>query len=209
MPSSQFFDLPLEKQQDIIQASLREFADCGYDLASTNRIVQKAGISKGVLFKYFNDKKALFLYVFTEYTKGYLDMIAHQPVHDLFEWIETTTLLKLRFLGQYPLAYQLWMRAAKDPGHPVYAAALAQQSAEAQQLAGNLESLLPSGQLRPGLTWQHVLDLLGWMALGLQEKFLSWTSDREFDEAYQSVVDEMNVYLGILKYGIYKEVEGP
>lgn len=212
MPSSQFFDLPREKQQEIMQACLSEFAEYGYDLASTNRIIQKAGISKGVLFKYFNDKKALFLYVFAENTKGYLDTIAQQPVNDLFEWIETTTLQKLRFLLEHPLIYQLWMRVAKDRRHPVYACALEQPSAQAHQFVGDIERLLPQGQLCPGLTWQHVLELLGWMGQGLQEKFLAWTSDHvdgDFAEAYQSVVDEMNVYLEILKYGIYREVKRP
>jgi hypothetical protein len=51
VPSQQFFNLPKEKQQQIVQASLREFAEHGYDLASTNRIVEEAKISKGVVFR--------------------------------------------------------------------------------------------------------------------------------------------------------------
>ena len=41
-----------EKKQKIINASIEEFSK-GYSLASTNEIVRKAGVSKGLLFHYF------------------------------------------------------------------------------------------------------------------------------------------------------------
>jgi TetR/AcrR family transcriptional regulator len=42
---------------------LKEFADKGYEQASTNRIVKDAGIGKGMLFYYFNNKKDLYDYL--------------------------------------------------------------------------------------------------------------------------------------------------
>ena len=61
--SERLESLPEDKRQKILQASLDEFAEHGYLNASTNRIVQAAGISKGLLFHYFGSKKKLFLYV--------------------------------------------------------------------------------------------------------------------------------------------------
>lgn len=52
-----------QKQQLIIDAALCEFAECGYLNASTNRIVASANISKGSLFKYFNNKQSLYIYL--------------------------------------------------------------------------------------------------------------------------------------------------
>ena len=46
-----------EKKQKIYQAALEEFVEHGYQNASTNRITQRAGISKGLLFHYFKNKK--------------------------------------------------------------------------------------------------------------------------------------------------------
>jgi AcrR family transcriptional regulator len=37
-----------------------EFADRGYEAASLNRIIERAGISKGTLYYYFEDKEDLF-----------------------------------------------------------------------------------------------------------------------------------------------------
>ncbi|KZL90506.1 TetR/AcrR family transcriptional regulator [Clostridium magnum] len=66
-----FESLPQEKKKRILDACIEEFALNGYDKASTNSIVKKAGISKGLLFHYFGSKKTLFLYVF-DYCANYL-----------------------------------------------------------------------------------------------------------------------------------------
>ncbi len=46
---------------------MEEFTIGGYENASTNKIVEKAGISKGLLFHYFGNKKGLFVYVYNYY----------------------------------------------------------------------------------------------------------------------------------------------
>lgn len=42
---------------------MKEFAEHGYEKASTNRIVKEAGIGKGMLFYYFKTKQKLFDYL--------------------------------------------------------------------------------------------------------------------------------------------------
>ena len=68
MPTPLFLGLNTEKQQNIFTAGLSEFADYGYENSSTNRIVQKAGISKGSLFKYFPTKEDFYFFVLDEIT---------------------------------------------------------------------------------------------------------------------------------------------
>lgn len=53
---TKFENLPEGKRLRILNAAAREFAQSGYDGASTNRIVEYAGIAKGALFHYFKDK---------------------------------------------------------------------------------------------------------------------------------------------------------
>ena len=69
-----FLKLNLDKQKKILQAICEEFTNHSYEDASTNRIVEKAGISKGTLFNYFGSKKdmyhALLRYVL-DFFKGY------------------------------------------------------------------------------------------------------------------------------------------
>jgi len=52
-----------EKRKKILDAAYQEFTQHGYEYASTNRIVKKANIAKGMLFYYFNSKKELFHYL--------------------------------------------------------------------------------------------------------------------------------------------------
>jgi len=59
-----FYSLEHEKQKHIIDAAMQEFGEKGFRHASTNAIVEKAGISKGMLFYYFGSKEELFDFVF-------------------------------------------------------------------------------------------------------------------------------------------------
>ncbi|MCL2559306.1 MAG: TetR/AcrR family transcriptional regulator [Turicibacter sp.] len=58
--TEKFLKLPPEKQEKILQAICQEFTDHSYDEASTNRIIEKAGISKGTLFNYFGCKENMY-----------------------------------------------------------------------------------------------------------------------------------------------------
>ncbi|MFD2507517.1 TetR/AcrR family transcriptional regulator [Halalkalibacter alkalisediminis] len=53
----------VEKQERIINAAIKEFVKSGFERASTNEIVREAGISKGSLFNYFNNKKDLYTFL--------------------------------------------------------------------------------------------------------------------------------------------------
>ena len=63
--NEKFFDLNREKQDRMINAALRIFAENGYRHASTVIIVKEAGISKGLLFHYFTSKMGLFSFAQT------------------------------------------------------------------------------------------------------------------------------------------------
>lgn len=57
-------NLDYKKRKRIINAALEEFT-LGYAQASTDQIVQKANISKGLLFHYFGTKKKLFFFLYS------------------------------------------------------------------------------------------------------------------------------------------------
>jgi len=58
-----FLNLNQDKQKKILEVCIHEFAERGYENASTNTIIKEAGISKGILFHYFQNKRSLFLYI--------------------------------------------------------------------------------------------------------------------------------------------------
>ena len=60
MARARFENLDPERQEGILSAAADEFATHGYTGASLNRIIEAAGISKGSLYYYFDDKADLF-----------------------------------------------------------------------------------------------------------------------------------------------------
>ena len=59
MPRKRFADLEQPRRNRILGAAAHEFAERGYEAASVNRIITEAGISKGSLYYYFDDKEDL------------------------------------------------------------------------------------------------------------------------------------------------------
>lgn len=79
-----------EKQGRILEAAIDEFAEHGYDSANINNIAQKAGVSVGSMYKYFDSKEDLYLTVVhlgVETLKAALEDIVTREA-DLFNRIE-------------------------------------------------------------------------------------------------------------------------
>ena len=63
MPRPRFHKLLPGQQAAILRAALDEFAAHGFSAASLNRIIDAAGISKGSMYYYFDDKEELWAHV--------------------------------------------------------------------------------------------------------------------------------------------------
>lgn len=60
--NNELFDkISEEKKSRILEAAITEFANYGYDRANINKIAEKAGVSVGSIYKYFNNKQDLYL----------------------------------------------------------------------------------------------------------------------------------------------------
>ncbi len=66
MASPRFAHLSPDRQQALLSAAADEFAVHGYAAASVNRIIERAGSSKGVLYYYFENKADLLATVVDE-----------------------------------------------------------------------------------------------------------------------------------------------
>lgn len=66
MPTQRLSRLSAERQEAILAAAADEFAEHGYGAASVNRIIERAGSSKGGLYYYFESKADLLATVLNE-----------------------------------------------------------------------------------------------------------------------------------------------
>jgi len=113
-----FEKLPDEKREKIILFSMKEFAEYGYELASTNRIVANLGISKGSLFKYFNSKHSLYMYLVKYAT---LDLVSYldknlqlESKNDWREYLLNYASVEYDYLILKPLIYHFFRKVVKE-----------------------------------------------------------------------------------------------
>ena len=66
MPKSTFYNIPEEKRERIRKAGLLEFSNNSFRDASINKIIKEADIPRGSFYQYFEDKRDLFIYVFSD-----------------------------------------------------------------------------------------------------------------------------------------------
>ncbi len=71
MPRPRFLKLDADKQAAILDAARAEFSAHGYRRSSQNRIIEAAGVSKGAMYYYFDDKADLYLTVIRRQFAGF------------------------------------------------------------------------------------------------------------------------------------------
>ena len=103
--NERFKELPEERQRAVLNSAMEVFSKYDYKKASTDLIAAKAGVSKGLLFYYFHNKKELYLFVY-EYSKNIitgsvLDSKLFE-ITDFFELITYVTMQKVKLLTETP-----------------------------------------------------------------------------------------------------------
>ncbi len=66
MPKDTFYNLPVEKRTKIIDAAIMEFSKVHYRKVTIDSIVDRAEISKGSFYQYFQNKDDLFKFIFDQ-----------------------------------------------------------------------------------------------------------------------------------------------
>jgi AcrR family transcriptional regulator len=88
-----------ERPQEILEAAFAEFSRNGYATTTLEQIAERAGVTKGTIYVYFENKEHLFISMVHEFTKA-----AHDTVHGMFETHEGSTAELLR--AQFSFIYQ-------------------------------------------------------------------------------------------------------
>ena len=112
--NEKFSSLPQEKQQAVINAAMEVFGKNEYKKASTDLIAAKAGISKGLLFYYFRNKKELYLYIYNCLIETMQEQIVDErfrSITDFFELLRYACTYKVKILDKYPFILDFALRA--------------------------------------------------------------------------------------------------
>jgi AcrR family transcriptional regulator len=88
-----------ERPQEILEAAFVEFSRNGYATTTLERIAERAGVTKGTIYVYFESKEHLFISMVQGFTKG-----AQEIVQEMYETHDGSTADLLR--AQFSLIYQ-------------------------------------------------------------------------------------------------------
>lgn len=207
--SSKFLNLNPEKQERILNAAMQEFAQKGYANASTNEIVKQAGISKGLLFHYFKNKKQLYLFLFNHFVEVLMEEFFEEmdfSERDIFERLKNIMILKTRITTKYPEVFNFMMSA-----HLEQAADIKDEldNSTAEMLQSSYSRIFENidvSRFREGIDLPRTFNIIMWTLEGFSnqaiEKAKQLKNGRwDFDEAFK----EAEIYVEMLKDSFYKE----
>ncbi|MEH7436126.1 TetR/AcrR family transcriptional regulator [Neobacillus drentensis] len=205
---SKFLNLDSEKQNRIINAAIKEFAQKGYSNASTNEIVKEAGISKGLLFHYFQNKKQLFLFLFDSCVELISDDFYKKidlTETDFFQRIRQSVLIKMELLAQYPDLFKFVEKAYMDDAADIQAE-MQKKIRELNHInIGKIYEGIDVSKFRDDIDIQKIFKIITWTFEKLSDEELykaKLLPNYEID--YQKVQKEAEEYFEILIKCFYK-----
>lgn len=202
--NARFFDVKKSKQDAIINAALKIFAENGYKNASTDIIVKEAGISKGLLFHYFISKPGLYGFIF-DYSVKYMTLELTRAVNkttkDFFEVQVQIERAKGRVLRQYPYMQQ-FLYGAQYENNSEAIAAISEEKDALTRMYNSLYSQTDNTKFLDKVDINRVIDLIRWMSDGLaRDKYLAG------DFAFEEMISEIETYLNMLRRHFYRSVD--
>ena len=197
-------NLDEKKRIKIINSAMEEFSKNTYDKASTNRIVEKAGISKGSLFNYFGSKERLYKYLEIFSIKEITDAIVEKlnwEEPDILNRIKETVTIKLEVCYKYPHLIGFSKRIT------------ANRSIE--ELKGIHEEYVPNiyekiyyknidfSLFKENIEVKEVMNILIWTFEKMGEDYLKRIKTGE-EVNIDELSDEVDRYIKILREGFYR-----
>lgn len=211
MPSKLFYELDMDKQKRILEAGISEFATCGYESCSTNKIVQKAGISKGSLFKYFQNKEELYFHILDCVTKELEEAIVEGAVNlpkELLERIVKCSELEFFWYIRNPIKCKLITAAFTENVEEIYQKVRMRYKYKEQDIYYSLMEDIDESTLR----WdkQRTVAILKWFLKGFNDDFnehIELSNGMNIENIKEEYVKKLTEHIMILKYGLVNEGE--
>ncbi|WP_319583794.1 TetR/AcrR family transcriptional regulator [uncultured Pseudodesulfovibrio sp.] len=205
MTKNTFENLPDEKRQRVLDEATMEFAEHGYHQASVNRIVDRLGIAKGSLFKYFGNKQGLFEHLFSRAVSDFkkpLKAIRDTPDLGFFERIEQSFLAGARFVDGHPNLYRIYLKMLFNENFPLRERFLGEiRGAHAKYLRQLIESGVRDGQLPKDLD----VDMAVFTLHAVMDRFLQGYAMPSMDNGLApatSLPDQARALAVFLRHGL-------
>lgn len=203
-----FLKLEQDKQDRILNAAIKEFAQKGYDNASTNEIVKEAGISKGLLFHYFKNKKQLYLFLKDHFMELLMQEFYQKVTFtdpDIFVRIQQATLIKMELRNKYPDIFKFVTSVYLEDSKEVKVD-LDKWKTEITKVGINkaLEGI-DTSLFRDDVDFRKAIKIITWtFEQFAEEETIKAKLSSTHDFEYEGVLKELDEYITIFKKCFYK-----
>lgn len=198
--NAKFFDVKKAKQDAIINAALKVFAENGYKKASTDVIVKLAGISKGLLFHYFISKQGLYGFIF-DYSVKYMTLELTQSVkqdeQDFFNLQMMIEQARTRVMKNYPYMQQ-FLSTVRYENDEEALAALGDMKDSMTAVYNGIYRQADNTAFKDFVEVGRVIQMINWMSEGfIRDHFNEGTPDID------AMNEEFGKYLWMLRKHLY------
>ena len=205
---SKFLNLKPEKQEKILEAAIREFAGKGFEKASTNEIVKEAGISKGILFHYFQNKKNLFLFVydyFMELCMYEFYKKVDMDERDIFAKLRQISSFKMELMYKYPMIFKFFEVVIAEECNEVKNEIEERKKKLIESNYSKVFNNIDVSKFRDNVDVSRAMNIILWTLEGLGESELQKAKTTVSKKAnYEKIFAEMDIYIDIFKNSFYK-----
>jgi len=193
------------KKEKIINAAIVEFSQNGYEKASTNAIVKRAGVSKGLIYHYFKNKQALYdylIYYVFDLIMGEIERNLNFNEPDVFNRLKEVAIIKMGISIKHPNIYDIVPKFYENKTYE-----------EIKELAESFSPNLYNRIMVENIDYSLFRDDVN---VENALKILNWTIEKMGEEEMQNILvlqDKWNIdeyskrfdsYMDILKNTFYK-----
>lgn len=202
--NEKFHQLPEEKQLAIFNAAMEVFAQNDYKRASTDDIAAKAGISKGMLFYYFQNKRTLYLETY-DYAmragRAAIDDPHLFEITDFFELLNYSAQKKLQIMAKMPYLYDFCLRAFYSEKEEISTPLQEKLSKDISEIYRVYFRNIDRSKFIDGVEPLQVLNMLIWMTDGYLHMQRYSGNSQDLD----AMMEEFSRCAQLLKKAVYKE----
>lgn len=200
-----FKKLKPAKQNIILLSAIEEFFNYGFKDASTNRIVEKADISKGSLYYYFGNKSDLYnscqsytFDIFIDYVKNYT-----QTYEGFIERLIRVNSFKQQFQSQHPEVLNFFINQYFKGLFPEETLKKLKQLDYEFKL--RLAEDLNYDLFRDDINVDHAMQLISWTIRGYEHDIEQQAISNSFNfDNLEQCFEDSQVYFETLKKVYYK-----
>jgi AcrR family transcriptional regulator len=189
------------RQEEILDAAVKLFAEHGYADTDTQLLADKLGVGKGTLYRYFPSKERLFLAAADRAMYRLREVIDASigGITDPLEQIAAAIRAYLAFFAEHPELVELLMQERaqfKDRKKPTY---FVHREAQRERWRAFYRSLIAEGRIRD-MPVERILDVLGGLVYGTM--FTNY-----FTGGSKSPEAQAQEILDVIFHGILSETE--